>query len=206
MFLSKTLHTELLKAAEQNGVNKMLTWGGVGAGVGGAYGMFSDTGTTMEGAFKGAILGGGAAAGLKYYGNKYATGMMHTSNTIDLLPGIDAVTFAGKTGKDFNETLNNLGDFRRLSSGFDPRFIGIGGKAKFSDDVLGARGYNNKIAERFSTLNKDFNEHITQSGKTRENFVKDRLNGFERNYNTSIYGTESGMDFFGKMKGMYNPD
>ena len=37
MFLSKTLHTELLKAAEQNGVNKMLTWGGVGAGVGGAY-------------------------------------------------------------------------------------------------------------------------------------------------------------------------
>ena len=50
MFLSKTLHTELLKAAEQNGVNKMLTWGGVGAGVGGAYGMFSDTGTTMEGA------------------------------------------------------------------------------------------------------------------------------------------------------------
>ena len=61
MFLSKTLHTELLKAAEQNGVNKMLTWGGVGAGVGGAYGMFSDTGTTMEGAFKGAILGGGAA-------------------------------------------------------------------------------------------------------------------------------------------------
>ena len=26
MFLSKTLHTELLKAAEQNGVNKMLTW------------------------------------------------------------------------------------------------------------------------------------------------------------------------------------
>ena len=43
MFLSKTLHTELLKAAEQNGVNKMLTWGGVGAGVGGAYGMFSDT-------------------------------------------------------------------------------------------------------------------------------------------------------------------
>ena len=199
MFLSKTLHTELLKAAEQNGVNKMLTWGGVGAGVGGAYGMFSDTGTTMEGAFKGAILGGGAAAGLKYYGNKYATGMMHTSNVLKT-----PKSFSGLTGEDFNDNLNMLQDLGRLTSGFEPRFIGIGGKAGFSDNVLGATSYSNRLGQQFSAASLDFNAAVASSGRTQEDFIDKSLNGYKRSYSTSMYSKEIG-DAFGILKNHYNP-
>jgi hypothetical protein len=199
MFLSKTLHTELLKAAEQNGVNKMLTWGGVGAGVGGAYGMFSDTGTTMEGAFKGAILGGGAAAGLKYYGNKYATGMMHTGNFVKTPP-----SFNGLKDEAFNDNLNMLQDLGRLTSGFEPRFIGIGGKAKFSDNVLGAISYNNKLSQQFSAASLDFDAAVKASGMTREGFISKSLDKYERSYATSMYSKEIG-DAFSILKNQYNP-
>lgn len=199
MFLSKTLHTELLKAAEQNGVNKMLTWGGVGAGVGGAYGMFSDTGTTMEGAFKGAILGGGAAAGLKYYGNRYATGMMHTGNFVKT-----PSSFNGLKEEAFNDNLNMLQDLGRLTSGFEPRFIGIGGKAKFSDNVLGAISYNNKLSQQFSAASLDFDAAVKASGMTREGFISKSLDKYERSYATSIYSKKT-TDFFGDLKNQYNP-
>ena len=199
MFLSKTLHTELLKAAEQNGVNKMLTWGGVGAGVGGAYGMFSDTGTTMEGAFKGAILGGGAAAGLKYYGNKYATGLMHTSSKFP-----SAIPDFSLKGQGFNDSLNVLQDLGRLTSGFDPRFIGIGGQAKFSDNVLGATSYGNSFSQQFSTASKNFNDAVKRSGMTREDFISKNLSGHKRDYSTSIYSKKT-TDFFGDLKNQYNP-
>ena len=199
MFLSKTLHTELLKAAEQNGVNKMLTWGGVGAGVGGAYGMFSDTGTTMEGAFKGALLGGGAAAGLKYYGNKYATGMMHTGNFVKSPP-----SFNGLKGEAFNDNLNMLQDLGRLTSGFEPRFIGIGGKAGFSDNVLGATSYNNRLNQQFSAASLDFNAAVKAHGGTREDFISKSLGNYERSYATSMYSKEIG-DAFAILKNQYNP-
>ena len=199
MFLSKTLHTELLKAAEQNGVNKMLTWGGVGAGVGGAYGMFSDTGTTMEGAFKGALLGGGAAAGLKYYGNKYATGMMHT---VDKFPS--AIPDFSLTGTGLNDSLNVLQDLGRLTSGFEPRFIGIGGQAKFSDNVLGATTYGNRLSQQFSTASQNFNAAVKAKGGTREDFISKGLNGHKRDYSTSIYSKKT-TDFFGDLKNQYNP-
>ena len=199
MFLSKTLHTELLKAAEQNGVNKMLTWGGVGAGVGGAYGMFSDTGTTMEGAFKGAILGGGAAAGLKYYGNKYATGMMHTAGKFPT-----TIPDFSLTGKAFNDDLNVLQDLGRLTSGFEPRFTGIGGQAKFSDNVLGATSYGNRFNQQFSTASQNFNAAIKAKGVTREDFIDQGLNGHKRDYSTSIYSKKT-TDFFGDLKNQYNP-
>ena len=200
MFLSKTLHTELLKAAEQNGVNKMLTWGGVGAGVGGAYGMFSDTGTTMEGAFKGAILGGGAAAGLKYYGNKYATGLMHTGKFVKAPP-----SFKGLEGEAFNDNLNMLQDLGRLTSGFEPRFIGIGGKAGFSDNVLGATSYNNRLNQQFSAASLDFNAAVKAHGGTREDFISKSLgNNYERSYATSMYSKEIG-DAFAILKNQYNP-
>ena len=199
MFLSKTLHTELLKAAEQNGVNKMLTWGGVGAGVGGAYGMFSDTGTTMEGAFKGAILGGGAAAGLKYYGNKYATGMMHTAGKVP-----STTSFQGLTGDTLNDNLNSLQDLGRLTSGFEPRFIGIGGKAGFSDNVLGATSYNNRLNQQFSAASLDFDAAVKASGRTREDFISKSLGKYERSYATSMYSKEIG-DAFSILKNQYNP-
>ena len=199
MFLSKTLHTELLKAAEQNGVNKMLTWGGVGAGVGGAYGMFSDTGTTMEGAFKGAILGGGVAAGLKYYGNKYATGMMHTGNFVKAPP-----SFNGLKGEAFNDNLNMLQDLGRLTSGFEPRFIGIGGKAGFSDNVLGATSYNNRLNQQFSAASLDFNAAVKANGGTREDFISKSLGNYDRSYATSMYSKEIG-DAFAILKNQYNP-
>ena len=200
MFLSKTLHNELLKAAEQNGVNKMLTWGGVGAGVGGAYGMFSDSSTTMEGAFKGALLGGGAAAGLKYYGNKYATGMIHTGNHLP-----SPASFEGLTGEVFNDNLNMLQDLGRFTSGFEPRFIGIGGKAGFSDNVLGATSYSNSLSQQFSDASLDFNAHVKASGGTQEEFVSKGLgSGYKRNYSTSIYSKEAN-DFFGNLKNQYNP-
>ena len=200
MFLSKTLHTELLKAAEQNGVNKMLTWGGVGAGVGGAYGMFSDTGTTMEGAFKGAILGGGAAAGLKYYGNKYATGMMHTAGKVP-----SPTSFKGLTGDALNDNLNRLQDLGRFTSGFEPRFIGIGGQAKFSDNVLGATSYGNSFSQQFSTASKNFNDAVKANGGTREDFINKGLgSNYKRDYSTSIYSKKT-TDFFGDLKNQYNP-
>lgn len=198
MFLSKTLHTELLKAAEQNGVNKMLTWGGVGAGVGGAYGMFSDTGTTMEGAFKGAILGGGAAAGLKYYGNRYATGMGHV---VGKFPS-GTPDFSLK-GQGLNDSLNVLQDLGRLTSGFDPRFIGIGGQAKFSDNVLGATSYGNSLSQQFSTASLAFNAAVKKNGGTREDFISKGLSGHERDYSTSIYSKKT-TDFFGDLKNQYN--
>lgn len=199
MFLSKTLHTELLKAAEQNGVNKMLTWGGVGAGVGGAYGMFSDTGTTMEGAFKGAILGGGAAAGLKYYGNRYATGMMHAAGKFP-----STTPDFSLTGPGLNDSLNVLQDLGRLTSGFEPRFIGIGGQAKFSDNVLGATSHANRFSQQFSTASKNFNDAVKRSGMTREDFIDKGLNGHKRDYSTSIYSKKT-TDFFGDLKNQYNP-
>lgn len=199
MFLSKTLHTELLKAAEQNGVNKMLTWGGVGAGVGGAYGMFSDTGTTMEGAFKGAILGGGAAAGLKYYGNKYATGMMHTGNFVKT-----PSSFSGLKDEAFNDNLNMLQDLGRFTSGFEPRFIGIGGQAKFSDNVLGATTAGNRFSQQFSTASQNFNATVKANGGTREDFISKGLDGHKRDYSTSIYSKKT-TDFFGDLKNQYNP-
>ena len=199
MFLSKTLHTELLKAAEQNGVNKMLTWGGVGAGVGGAYGMFSDTGTTMEGAFKGAILGGGAAAGLKYYGNKYATGMMHTAGKFP-----STIPDFSLTGAGLNDSLNVLQDLGRLTSGFEPRFIGIGGKAGFSDNVLGAVSYNNSLSQQFSAASLDFDAAVKASGMTREGFISKSLDKYERSYATSMYSKEIG-DAFSILKNQYNP-
>lgn len=199
MFLSKTLHTELLKAAEQNGVNKMLTWGGVGAGVGGAYGMFSDTGTTMEGAFKGALLGGGAAAGLKYYGNKYATGLMHTAGKFP-----SAIPDFSLTGAGLNDSLNVLQDLGRLTSGFEPRFIGIGGQAKFSDNVLGATTYGNRFSQQFSTASQNFNAAVKANGGTREDFISKGLSGHKRDYSTSIYSKKT-TDFFGDLKNQYNP-
>lgn len=199
MFLSKTLHTELLKAAEQNGVNKMLTWGGVGAGVGGAYGMFSDTGTTMEGAFKGAILGGGAAAGLKYYGNRYATGIMHAASKFP-----SATPDFSLKGPGFNDSLNVLQDLGRLTSGFEPRFIGIGGQAKFSDNVLGATSYANRFSQQFSTASKNFDDAVKRSGMTREDFIGKGLDGHTRDYSTSIYSKKT-TDFFGDLKNQYNP-
>ena len=199
MFLSKTLHTELLKAAEQNGVNKMLTWGGVGAGVGGAYGMFSDTGTTMEGAFKGALLGGGAAAGLKYYGNKYATGLMHTAGKFPT-----TIPDFSLKEQGFNDSLNVLQDLGRLTSGFDYRFIGIGGQAKFSDNVLGATSYGNSLSQQFSTASKNFNAAVKAKGVAREDFIDQGLNGYKRDYSTSIYSKKT-TDFFGDLKNQYNP-
>ena len=69
------LHNQLLNSAATDGMSQIMKYGGIGAAVGGTYGAFSDTGTMMEGAFKGGLLGGGGAAGLKYFGNRYVSGL-----------------------------------------------------------------------------------------------------------------------------------
>lgn len=187
MFLSKTLHTELLKAAEQNGVNKMLTWGGVGAGVGGAYGMFSDTGTTMEGAFKGAILGGGAAAGLKYYGNRYATGMGHVvGESLDTLKAADFSV----SGADFNKALNSRNDLGMMSQQFNPAYFGIGQNVKFSDNVLNATSINKRVAQAFQDVNTSYTKARGSMSDT--DFIADRL-GAERDRSSSIYSSSNSL-------------
>lgn len=189
MFLSKTLHTELLKAAEQNGVNKMLTWGGVGAGVGGAYGMFSDTGTTMEGAFKGAILGGGAAAGLKYYGNRYATGLMHVEK--EALSTLKAADFSTTNPVAFNEALNSRNDLRMMSQEFNPAYFGIGRNAKFSDNVLNATSINKRVAQAFQEANTSYTEARGSMSDT--DFIAGRLGTAERDRSSSIYSSSNSL-------------
>lgn len=188
MFLSKTLHTELLKAAEQNGVNKMLTWGGVGAGVGGAYGMFSDTGTTMEGAFKGAILGGGAAAGLKYYGNRYATGMGHVvGESLDTLKAADFSV----SGADFNKALNSRNDLGMMSQQFNPAYFGIGQNVKFSDNVLNATSINKRVAQAFQDVNTSYTGARGSMSDT--DFIAGRLGTAERDRSSSIYSSSNSL-------------
>ena len=188
MFLSKTLHTELLKAAEQNGVNKMLTWGGVGAGVGGAYGMFSDTGTTMEGAFKGAILGGGAAAGLKYYGNRYATGMGHVVG--ESLETLKAADFS-VSGADFNKALNSRNDLGMMSQQFNPAYFGIGQNVKFSDNVLNATSINKRVAQTFQEVNERYTTARNSMSDT--DFIAQRLGTAERDRSSSIYSSSNSL-------------
>ena len=188
MFLSKTLHTELLKAAEQNGVNKMLTWGGVGAGVGGAYGMFSDTGTTMEGAFKGAILGGGAAAGLKYYGNRYATGMGHVVG--ESLNTLKAADFS-VSGADFNKALNSRNDLGMMSQQFNPAYFGIGQNVKFSDNVLNATSINKRVAQAFQDVNTGYTGARGSMSDT--DFIAGRLGIAERDRSSSIYSSSNSL-------------
>ena len=188
MFLSKTLHTELLKAAEQNGVNKMLTWGGVGAGVGGAYGMFSDTGTTMEGAFKGAILGGGAAAGLKYYGNRYATGMGHVVG--ESLNTLKAADFS-VSGADFNKALNSRNDLGMMSQQFNPAYFGIGQNVKFSDNVLNATSINKRVAQTFQDVNTSYTGARGSMSDT--DFIAQRLRTAERDRSSSIYSSSNSL-------------
>ena len=190
MFLSKTLHTELLKAAEQNGVNKMLTWGGVGAGVGGAYGMFSDTGTTMEGAFKGAILGGGAAAGLKYYGNRYATGMGHVvGESLETLT--KTADFSATDPVAFNKALNSRNDLRMMSQEFNPAYFGIGQNAKFSDNVLNATSINKRVAQAFQDVNTSYTGARGSMSDT--DFIAGRLKTAERDRSSSIYSSSNSL-------------
>ena len=189
MFLSKTLHTELLKAAEQNGVNKMLTWGGVGAGVGGAYGMFSDTGTTMEGAFKGAILGGGAAAGLKYYGNRYATGLMHVEK--EALSTLKAADFSATDPAAFNKALNSRYDLGMMSQQFNPAYFGIGQSAKFSDNVLNATSINKRVAQAFQDVNTSYTKARGSMSDT--DFIAQRLGTPERDRSSSIYSSSNSL-------------
>lgn len=189
MFLSKTLHTELLKAAEQNGVNKMLTWGGVGAGVGGVYGMFSDTGTTMEGAFKGAILGGGAAAGLKYYGNRYATGMGHVvGESLDTLKAAD---FSAPGTDAFNKALNSRNDLGMMSQQFNPAYFGIGQNVKFSDNVLNATSINKRVAQTFQDVNTSYTQARGSLSDT--DFISQRLGTAERDRSSSIYSSSNSL-------------
>lgn len=189
MFLSKTLHTELLKAAEQNGVNKMLTWGGVGAGVGGAYGMFSDTGTTMEGAFKGAILGGGAAAGLKYYGNRYATGFMNVEK--EVLNTLKAADFSATDAASFNKALNSRNDLRMMSQEFNPAYFGIGQNVKFSDNVLNATSINKRVAQTFQEANTSYTGARGSLSDT--DFIAQRLGTAERDRSSSIYSSSNSL-------------
>ena len=189
MFLSKTLHTELLKAAEQNGVNKMLTWGGVGAGVGGAYGMFSDTGTTMEGAFKGAILGGGAAAGLKYYGNRYATGMGHVVG--ESLNTLKAADFSATDTDAFNKALNSRNDLGMMSQQFNPAYFGIGQNVKFSDNVLNATSINKRVAQAFQDVNTSYTRARGSMSDT--DFIAQRLGTAERDRSSSIYSSSNSL-------------
>ena len=189
MFLSKTLHTELLKAAEQNGVNKMLTWGGVGAGVGGAYGMFSDTGTTMEGAFKGAILGGGAAAGLKYYGNRYATGFMNVEK--EVLNTLKAADFSATDAASFNKALNSRNDLRMMSQEFNPAYFGIGQNVKFSDNVLNATSINKRVAQTFQEVNTSYTTARKSMSDT--DFIAQRLGTAERDRSSSIYSSSNSL-------------
>ena len=190
MFLSKTLHTELLKAAEQNGVNKMLTWGGVGAGVGGAYGMFSDTGTTMEGAFKGALLGGGAAAGLKYYGNRYTTGLMHVEK--EALSTLNkAADFSATNPVAFNKALNSRNDLRMMSQEFNPAYFGIGQNAKFSDNVLNATSINKRVAQAFQDVNTSYTKARGSMSDT--DFIAGRLGTAERDRSSSIYSSSNSL-------------
>ena len=190
MFLSKSLHTELLKAAEQNGVNKMLTWGGVGAGVGGAYGMFSDTGTTMEGAFKGAILGGGAAAGLKYYGNRYATGFMNVEKEALSTLTKDA-DFSATDPVAFNKALNSRNDLRMMSQEFNPAYFGIGQNVKFSDNVLNATSINKRVAQTFQDVNTSYTEARGSMSDT--DFIAGRLGTAERDRSSSIYSSSNSL-------------
>ena len=190
MFLSKTLHTELLKAAEQNGVNKMLTWGGVGAGVGGAYGMFSDTGTTMEGAFKGALLGGGAAAGLKYYGNRYATGMGHVvGESLETLT--KTADFSTTNPAAFNKALNSRNDLGMMSQEFNPAYFGIGQNAKFSDNVLNATSINKRVAQTFQDVNTSYTKARDSMSDT--DFIAGRLRTAERDRSSSIYSSSNSL-------------
>lgn len=189
MFLSKTLHTELLKAAEQNGVNKMLTWGGVGAGVGGAYGMFSDTGTTMEGAFKGAILGGGAAAGLKYYGNRYATGFMNVEK--EALSTLKAADFSATNPAAFNKALNSRNDLGMMSQEFNPAYFGIGQNAKFSDNVLNATSINKRVAQAFQDVNTSYTG--VRGSMSDTDFISGRLGTAERDRSSSIYSSSNSL-------------
>jgi hypothetical protein len=107
-------------------------------------------------------------------------------------------------GQGFNDSLNVLQDLGRLTSGFDPRFIGIGGQAKFSDNVLGATSYGNRFNQQFSTASKNFNAAIKAKGVTREDFIDQGLNGHKRDYSTSIYSKKT-TDFFGDLKNQYNP-
>ena len=190
MFLSKTLHTELLKAAEQNGVNKMLTWGGVGAGVGGAYGMFSDTGTTMEGAFKGAILGGGAAAGLKYYGNRYATGFMNVEKEALSTLKKDA-DFSATGPAAFNKALNSRNDLGMMSQQFNPAYFGIGQNVKFSDNVLNATSINKRVAQAFQDVNTSYTGARGSMSDT--DFISKRLGTAERDRSSSIYSSSNSL-------------
>lgn len=190
MFLSKTLHTELLKAAEQNGVNKMLTWGGVGAGVGGAYGMFSDTGTTMEGAFKGAILGGGAAAGLKYYGNRYATGFMNVEKEA-LSTLKKSADFSATNPVDFNKALNSRNDLGMMSQQFNPAYFGIGQNVKFSDNVLNATSINKRVAQTFQDVNTSYTQARGSMSDT--DFIAQRLGTAERDRSSSIYSSSNSL-------------
>ena len=190
MFLSKTLHTELLKAAEQNGVNKMLTWGGVGAGVGGAYGMFSDTGTTMEGAFKGAILGGGAAAGLKYYGNRYATGFMNVEKEA-LSTLKKSADFSATNPVDFNKALNSRNDLLMMSQQFNPAYFGIGQNVKFSDNVLNATSINKRVAQAFQEVNTSYTGARGSMSDT--DFIAGRLGSAERDRSSSIYSSSNSL-------------
>lgn len=189
MFLSKTLHTELLKAAEQNGVNKMLTWGGVGAGVGGAYGMFSDTGTTMEGAFKGAILGGGAAAGLKYYGNRYATGFMNVEK--EVLNTLKAADFSATDAASFNKALNSRNDLRMMSQEFNPAYFGIGQNVKFSDNVLNATSINKRVAQTFQEVNTSYTTARNSMSDT--DFIAQQLGTAQRDRSSSIYSSSNSL-------------
>lgn len=138
------LHNKLLTAAATDGISQMMKYGGVGAAVGGAYGAFDDTGTMMQGAFKGATLGAGGAAGLKYFGNRYATGFNMAAERFvqEADPALHALmspaslhTSSGRVNEVFNRGLNVQDSGRQLASKFNSRFIGIGKEANFSDNI-----------------------------------------------------------------------
>ena len=138
------LHNKLLTAAATDGISQMMRYGGVGAAVGGAYGAFDDTGTMMQGAFKGATLGAGGAAGLKYFGNRYATGFNMAAERFvqEADPALHAfmapgshLTSSANVNEVFNRGLNVQDSGRQLASKFNSRFIGIGKEANFSDNI-----------------------------------------------------------------------
>lgn len=138
------LHNKLLTAAATDGISQMMKYGGVGAAVGGAYGAFDDTGTMMQGAFKGATLGAGGAAGLKYFGNRYATGFNMAAERfvqeadpalLAFMSPASRQAASGKVNEVFNRGLNVQDSGRQLASKFNSRFIGIGKEANFSDNI-----------------------------------------------------------------------
>ena len=159
------LHNQLLKSAATDGMSQIMKYGGIGAAVGGTYGAFSDTGTMMEGAFKGGLLGGGGAAGLKYFGNQYATGFNRAAEAFikEATPALDSFASsrslslqAQNVNEVFNRGLNAQESGKQLSSNFNSRFFSIGKEANFGDniDTTNAVKLLSDFNKRSASLNK----------------------------------------------------